>query len=163
MIKLMLFALGVLVLDQAVKLWVLANFALGEARAFIPGVLQLRYVRNTGIAFSFLEGQQWILMVITPLPLIAMVVLLAKRVFSCKVQQFAVAAVLAGGLSNWIDRIVHGAVIDMFEPTFMRFAVFNVADIFITCGAIVFFVAYVIEENRKKKASAETTEEKAGE
>jgi len=152
MLKLGLFALGVILVDQGVKLWVLANFALGEARVFIPGVLQLRYIQNTGMAFSLFVGHPWIPMVLTPLILIVMGYLLfGKKLFPCQVQQFALAAVMAGGLSNWIDRIFHGFVIDMFEPAFMRFAVFNVADSFISVGGIVFVIAYILSETRKNR------------
>ena len=152
MIKIIFFALGIIVLDQAVKLWVLASFALGEARPFIPGVLQLRYVQNTGMAFGLLAEHQWIFLIFNPLILIAVTAFVVKtKIFTGKAQQFAFAAFVAGGFSNWIDRIAHGFVVDMFEPTFMRFAVFNVADIFIILGAIVLFVAYALSETRKHR------------
>ena len=152
--KLILIALGVFALDRVVKMWTLANFALGEARPLIPGVIQLRYVRNTGVAFSFLADHQWILMLIIPLMLIGLGIALAKGVFPCPVQKIALVAVMAGGFGNLLDRILYGHVVDMFEFLFMNFAVFNVADIFITIGAPVLFIAYVLGEWRKEKAIA---------
>ena len=90
-----------------------------------------------------------------PLILIAITIFAVKdKMLTPKVQGFALTAFVAGGFSNWIDRIAHGFVIDMFEPIFMRFAVFNVADIFITVGATVFIVAYVLSEVRKNRAKA---------
>ena len=65
----------------------------------------------------------------------------------------ALVGILAGGLGNLIDRIRLGYVVDMFEVEFMNFAVFNVADIFITCGAVVLFV-YVLFFDRKEKKDA---------
>jgi len=150
-----LFALGIIALDQILKAWVLANFALGEVRPFIPGLLQLRYTQNTGMAFSFLAGHAWVPLILTPLLLIGLGFCLWKKMFPCKVQQLALAAVMAGGLSNWIDRLIHGFVVDMLDPVFMRFAVFNLADCFITLGGIVFFVAYLLSEHRKKQGQEE--------
>jgi hypothetical protein len=54
--------------------------------------------------------------------------------------------VLGGALGNFLDRIDMGYVVDMFEFIFVKFAVFNVADIFITCGAIMFCI-FVIFNN----------------
>ena len=151
--KLALLGMGIviLVLDRVVKMWVLASFTLGEARPLIPGLVGLRYTRNTGMAFSFLVDHQWVPMIVAPLVLIGLGIVLYKRVFSCPVQQFCVVALMAGGLGNWLDRILYGYVVDMFELLFMNFAVFNVADIFITLSAPVFFIAYLIGERRKKK------------
>jgi len=151
----LLFGLGIFAVDRIVKLWVVNSFALGEVRAFLPGLLQFRYVQNTGMAFGFLTGHQWIFLVLTPLILGVLGVLIAKGMFPCPVQRLAIVAVMAGGFGNWVDRLVYGAVIDMFEPTFMRFAVFNVADIFIVVGGITFAVAYIVDEWRKEKCGAQ--------
>ena len=160
MAAMILVALGVLILDQLSKVWILTNFAVGEARAFIPGVLQLRYVQNTGMAFSFLVDHQWVPMVLTPLLLAFLGVCLARGLFPCKIQRLALAAVMAGGLSNWIDRVVHGFVVDMLEPVFMRFAVFNIADCFITVGGIVLLITlFVTELGKKKERPAESGDE----
>ena len=157
--KLVLLAIGIFVLDRVVKIWILANFALGEARSFIPGLVQLRYTRNTGIAFSFLEAHQWVPMILVPLVLIGLGIALAKRAFPCFWQQLGLVAVMAGGLGNWIDRVLYGYVVDMFDLLFMNFAVFNVADIFITLGSVVFLVAFIAGEWRKGKRSAPEQEE----
>ena len=55
-----LFAAAIVVVDQITKFLTVANIALYEGVPFIPGVLQLTYVRNTGAAFSSFEGQQWL-------------------------------------------------------------------------------------------------------
>jgi len=159
MLKLALFAIGAFALDRIVKMWVLANFTLGEVRPFIPGLVQFRYTRNTGMAFSFLADHQWVFLIFVPLVLIGLGIALKKGAFPCPWQQLGLIAAMTGGLGNWVDRILYGSVVDMFEFTFVRFAIFNVADIFITCGAILFFVAYLIGEHRKKDQATEVTEE----
>ena len=47
-----------------------------------------------------------------------------------------------GGIGNAIDRVMAGRVTDFFATTFMDFAVFNVADVFITCGVILTFILW---------------------
>ena len=155
-----LLGLLIFLIDRLVKILILNNFALGEVRSFLPGLLQLTYARNTGMAFGFLGGHQWIPLVLTPLILVGLGILLVKKMFPCQICRLALVAVMAGGLGNWVDRIAYGYVVDMFEFTFIRFAVFNVADIFITVGGIVFLVAYFSSEMRAMKAKGtEQTEE----
>jgi len=160
--KLALLAIGIFVLDRVVKAWILANFALGEVQPLIPGLVQLRYTRNTGMAFSFLATHQWVPMVLVPIVLIGLGFAFAKRAFPCLWQQLGLIAVMAGGFGNWIDRILYGYVVDMFELMFMNFAVFNVADIFITLGAILFLSAFVLGEWRKGKGADSAQAETSG-
>ena len=62
--------------------------------------------------------------------------------------------VAGGGIGNAIDRVVAGRVTDFFATTFMDFAVFNVADIFITCGVVVAFVLWVRWDKEREAAEA---------
>ena len=158
-----IFGLLVFLIDRVVKILILNNFALGETRSFLPGILQLTYTRNTGMAFGFLGGHQWIPLVLTPLILIGLGILLAKKMFPCRVCRLGLVALMAGGFGNWVDRIAYGYVVDMFEFTFIRFAVFNVADIFITVGGIVFLVAYFLSETRAMKEKGTESAEESSE
>ena len=147
-----LFALVIVLIDQAVKLWVLANFTVGEVRPFIPNILQFHYYQNTGMAFGLLAGHPWFFIASRPLLLTVFAVFLVKvNIFPHRLQQFALIAVMAGGFSNWIDNIAHGFVIDMFEPTFMSFAIFNVADSFITVGVAIILTTFIFSEVRKNR------------
>ena len=65
---------------------------------------------------------------------------------------------LAGTVGNAIDRVRYGYVVDMFELKFINFAIFNVADLFITVGAIVFAVYLLFFEGREKLKEAQTDE-----
>jgi len=141
--------------DRAFKMFIMQNFYLGETRSFIPGLLQFNYVQNTGVAFGFLANHQWVPLVLTPLTLAALVIFLARNKFPCLVQRLALVCVMAGGLGNWVDRLLYGFVVDMIEPTFVRFAVFNIADIFITVGGITFVVAYAVSEWRATQGKCE--------
>ena len=52
-------------LDQLVKWYVVKNIPLGVVKSFIPHVVSLTYLQNTGAAFSLLENQQWFFTLIT--------------------------------------------------------------------------------------------------
>ena len=132
-----LFVGGIVAADQFTKYLTVANIALYEDVPFIPGLLQLTYVQNTGAAFSSFEGQQWLFALIFT----GFTVMLGREVYKksmgfTTLVWWCIAAIYGGGLGIRIDRIRMGYVVDMIEPTFMEFPVFNVADIFITCGCI---------------------------
>ena len=138
-----LLAAAVIGLDQLVKYLVVASIAPGAQAALIPGLVRLTYVKNTGAAFSILTGHRWPLAVIT-LAVVALIVFaLARRYVTHPFGVLTLAAVTGGALGNLIDRLRLGYVVDMFEFEFVRFPVFNVADIFLTCGAVLLCV-YII-------------------
>ena len=136
-----LFALGVVGIDQLTKYLTVANIPLFTDVQFLPGFLDLTYVRNTGAAFSMLEGQIWLFIVI----FIVMTLLIFLEYFKSplpftKLERWCIAAIYGGGIDNMIDRISRGFVVDMIKTEFMEFPVFNVADCFITCGCILLLV-----------------------
>ena len=133
-----LFALGIVALDQWTKFLVLENIPLYGHVDAIPGLVHFTYVRNTGAAFSAFEGAQWLFAIIF-LALTAAVFFeyFKKRQPFTTFERWMIASIYGGGVGNMIDRVRFGYVVDMIEVDFMRFAVFNVADIFITCGCIL--------------------------
>ena len=132
------FIAAVVAADQFAKYLTVANIPLFSDVPFIPGLLQLTYVQNTGAAFSSFQGQQWLFAVM--FVIFTGVILwefFKKPMPFTKLERWCIAAVYAGGLGNMIDRVRLGYVVDMIETTFMEFPVFNVADCFITCGYIL--------------------------
>lgn len=136
--------------DQITKALVRANIPFGTGVKLIPGVVQLTYVRNTGAAFSMLSGGRWLFLALVVVFFAAVAVLIRKKILSKPVELWCLAAIGGGALGNAIDRAVTGEVTDMIEPLFMEFAVFNVADVFITCGAIA-LVVYMLFFDRAQK------------
>lgn len=148
---LVLVAAAVAVLDQLVKLLVVANIPLGGTVPAIPGLFHLTYLQNTGAAFSMLEGQRTFFLILTLL-FLAAVVLCAVKKWLDRPYLWILAAITGGAIGNLIDRMAFGYVVDMIELEFMQFAVFNVADMFITCGAVVLAVyALLIDRTDDKK------------
>lgn len=145
-----LFVAGIVVADQLVKYLVVTNIPLGGVVPVLDGVLHLTYVQNTGAAFSMLRGGRWLFVAMFAVAVVAVAAMIRKKLLSKPVELWCIAAVLGGGVGNLIDRLLHSYVVDMLEVEFMSFAVFNVADIFITCGAI-FLAVYVLLFDREKK------------
>jgi signal peptidase II len=139
-------------LDRISKNAAVAAFGAGDTKEFLFGLFQFRYTENTGAAFSSFADNKSILIVFTALVIIlCLFVLLAKKV-KAKIPVVCLVLIVSGGIGNLIDRIAKGYVVDFIEPLFMNFAVFNVADIFITCGAILLMCYEVATLIREKQA-----------
>lgn len=132
---------GLVGFDQWSKAWVLSKLPAGEAVTVLPDLLQFRYVRNTGAAFSLLSGRTAFLTVVTALILVFAVVLLFTGRVRGKADRIAVLLLVAGGLGNLIDRVVRHFVVDFIEVLFTNFAVFNFADICVTTGAVLLILS----------------------
>lgn len=149
-----LFLAAVTAADQITKALVRANIPYGDTVALLPGVVQLRHVRNPGAAFSMLGGFRWFFLALVLVFFVGVGILIKKKVLRRPAELWALAAIGGGALGNAIDRALCGEVTDMIDPLFIDFAVFNVADCFITCGA-VFLAVYVVFFDRSKEHKQE--------
>jgi signal peptidase II len=155
------------VADQVVKYLVRASLAVGQSVPFIPHVIQLTYVQNTGAAFSSFSGATFLLGLVSAAVSVFLVLVLVKKWVRHPYGRWPVALILAGALGNMIDRFVMGYVTDMFQTLFMNFAVFNVADICVVVGVIA-MVLYVLlgwekfegKTSKKKSQEQDNQEEK---
>ncbi len=142
------------VIDRLTKYAAVMTVKADGPKEFLFGLMQFRYVENTGAAFSLFSDNTMILIVLTAIFLIAGIVVLLKRTLKPMFLNISVMLVIAGGLGNLIDRIAYGYVVDFIEPLFVDFAVFNFADCCITIGAfmIIAYEIYEIISERRKKA-----------
>ena len=139
-----LLAAALVVLDQLVKLLVLRFLPLGGRVPLIPHLVELTYVQNTGAAFSLFSRHTWVLAVVSALVAAALIVALQTKKVVHPLGRWPLALVLAGAVGNLIDRAFRGFVVDMFNVLFMRFAVFNVADICVVVGGIGLALYYIL-------------------
>ena len=137
---------ALIVLDQLVKAYVVQNIALGEIKSWIPNLVSLTYLQNRGAAFSMLQDQQWFFAVITLVVMAGAIWYLHKHIEDSLWIVFGLVLIIAGGLGNFIDRIGQGFVVDMFHLDFVNFAIFNVADSYLTVGVVVLLLAMLKEE-----------------
>ena len=137
---------ALIVLDQLVKAYVVQNIALGEIKSWIPNLVSLTYLQNRGAAFSMLQDQQWFFALITFVVMGVAVWYLHKHIEDSWWLVTGLVLIIAGGLGNFIDRISQGFVVDMFHLDFVNFAIFNVADSYLTVGVLVLLLAMLKEE-----------------
>ena len=138
-------------LDQLVKNYVVQQIPLGEVRSWIPNLVSLTYLQNRGAAFSMLENQQWLFTLVTFLVIGGAVYYLIKHLHASKWMLAGLTLVIAGGLGNFIDRIRQGFVVDMFQLDFINFAIFNVADMYLTFGVAILLLMILKEEKDGSK------------
>lgn len=137
--------IGLIILDQAVKIFINANLA-NKSIQIIPGVLKFTYVRNTGIAYGL--GSESIILVI----LINLFILIALGIVWYKMRkelltsvQLIFSIIMAGGISNLIDRVFRGYVIDYIDLNqIIDYPVFNIADIAIVLGFVAILAITMI-------------------
>lgn len=139
------FAALIVAADQITKFLVVQNIPLWERVEVLPGIVGLTYVQNDGAAFSILEGQQWLFAIIFAVFTVAVIWEFWKKSLPFTTfERFCIVAIYAGGLGNMIDRLRLGYVVDMVSTEFIDFPVFNIADIFITCGCLILILHLVL-------------------
>lgn len=152
-IKIIITIFILLVLDQVAKLYMLMEKPQIE---LFHGFLSLSYVENTGSAFGIASGNLLTVMV-SNLIILAIIVKFMINQFDRmdKLTKIILCIVLAGGISNLIDRIAHGFVVDYIKIDLFSFPVFNLADIYIVVGWImlVFLTAKYTFKMQKTKDS----------
>jgi signal peptidase II len=136
-LPILIFIVLAVVLDQIVKTAVDRYLPLQEAVPVIP-MLALYRTYNLGVAFSMLSGMDGWLIVGMRLVIVAFVVWLWRRSSKDRwLAHLGFALIIAGALGNLVDRFLYGHVIDyiLFHTETWSFAVFNLADSFISVGA----------------------------
>lgn len=150
-------AAALVALDQLVKYLVSANIPVGGSVPFLPYIMDLTYVQNTGCAFSLLEEHTWLLTIVSAVMSVVLAGALAKGFFKHPLGKVTLSLLLAGAVGNLIDRAFYGYVIDMFRTLFMDFAVFNVADICVVVGGIAAAAYYLfLYDKLEGKANEQT-------
>ena len=111
----------------------------------MPG-FEFKYAENTGMAFSILKSQPELLTILVSVILIYLI----YQSYKSQELSIAMALIIAGGLGNLIDRFVQGFVVDFINPTFIDFAVFNIADIALNVGVVIAVIASLSETKVKQ-------------
>lgn len=157
-------AVLLVVADQLIKQWANAVLQPVGAITLLPGIVELRYYLNDGMAFSMLAGKQTLLIAMTSIMLVCVLALLLLRKMN-PWERVSWMLILGGGVGNLIDRVLNGEVVDYINVLFMNFAVFNFADICITTGVIMLMLWVVydsIKKDKEEKAAAQQNENADG-
>lgn len=142
------------VLDQASKVWAVQVLQPAGTLPFLPGVMQLTFALNDGAAFSLLAGRQGLLIVVTSVALAGMLAFVLLGGASNGWVRWGLVLIIGGGASNLLDRLLNRVVVDYFDVTFMNYAIFNLADCFVTVGCVLLFIGILFGERMARRKGA---------
>lgn len=148
-------AVILILLDQGTKLLALGSLKSLGSVTFLPGILDFTFVENRGVAFGMFSGQRWMILILTG-AIIGVLIYYYKKLPAGREYRWvrcALVMVMSGAVGNLIDRIFRGYVIDFFEFTFVKWYVFNVADIYVVLGVLwlLFLMLFVIKDEPKEE------------
>ena len=149
-------------LDQLTKL-LAVKYLMDGSVTVIPWLIDFTYVENRGMAWGLLADQRWIFMTASVIAIAALSVFLYMRRSPNLLYGIAISAIISGGIGNMIDRTVLGYVVDFLEVTFMDFPVFNVADSFVSVGAVGLIVLLLVDIVREARSERQKKAKKDGE
>ena len=144
-------ALIAVAIDQLSKLWATSVLpAGGRQLVAVPGWLWFRLLKNTGGSFSLLRNHNLLFIGASLLILVAIAFLLGRGSLSHPVSAVALGAIAGGAVGNVIDRIRLAGVIDFIQvrwwPTY-----FNLADVAIRLGVLVFLAGLFLERGARQR------------
>lgn len=126
-----------IIIDQITKMYML------QKRIVSIGIINLVYTENTGIAFGMAKNSTILITIITMLMICVLII------FAKKNNTLGVALILGGSISNLIDRLFRGFVIDYIDINkIISYPIFNIADIFIVLGAILMGIEMLRQEKK---------------
>lgn len=149
MISIFLIGILFLLIDIISKQLVLYFMVENQTIQIIPHFFSLTYVKNTGVAFSMLEGNILFILLMSVI-VVGVLVYFAKSKGNGRLEKICYSMILGGALGNFLDRIFYGYVIDFFDFTLFGFkmAIFNVADVEIVCGVFLLIVLEILKERK---------------
>lgn len=141
-----------LLFDQATKAF-FESFDLGvQIAGPFFGIVDFTLVHNTGAAWGIFSDMTALLAVLSVLVCaLAALYLFVFAPTSSPLAAVGLSLVFAGGIGNAIDRLCNYYVIDFIRPVFIDFPVFNIADIGVTCGCVLFLVSLALEWARQSR------------
>lgn len=129
-----------ILIDQVTKF--LAT-KLVKSKVIVKGLVNFTYVENRGAVFGFMQGSNYIMAILSVIICIALIIYLTRLIKDGKTPSVGFYLVIAGGLSNIIDRIFRGYVVDFIDTPFI--ATFNVADMLVVIGACFIILSQLKE------------------
>ena len=138
-------AVVLLALDQFTKYLAIERLKDRPAVPLIDGVLELNYLENRGSAFGMLQNQKYFILFVGVVFMAVILFFLFKLPEGKKfcIVHIFLAAVIAGGAGNMIDRIRFDYVVDFISFVLINFPIFNVADCYIVVSVIGLFILFL--------------------
>ena len=131
--------------DQFTKLLAIQNLKDKPAYVLIDGVLELDYLENRGSAFGMLQNQKGFILTLGFIFLALLLLLLFRLPEQKKynILHICIAAIVAGGIGNMIDRFRFDYVVDFISFVLINYPIFNVADIYVVVATVGLFILFL--------------------
>lgn len=145
MIYLLIIILG-LVIDRLTKIYAVNNLM---ERTLAGKLINLTYLENRGAAFGILQDKRLIFIILTTAIVIYLLYYFLKNIkTSPMILNLSLAMIISGAIGNFYDRLIQGYVVDFIEFSFVRFPVFNVADILVTAGCTLMIIYIILHGDK---------------
>ena len=143
-------AVLVVIFDQLTKVLIYGT----PAKSIIGNLLWFQSTFNTGVAFSMFENMTIVFSVVSFVASgIFIYFIISNKVLKYKAEKIAIGAILGGTVGNLIDRVFLSGVRDFIYLKFMNFAIFNIADMAVSLGAVAFCIIMIIYEFKNSKTT----------
>ena len=154
--KIILISILILIIDIISKQIILTNLIEHQSISIIKKFFSITFAKNTGVAFSFLEGQIPLIIIITS----SIIILILKYIKSNnpnKYEQLCYGLIIGGSIGNLIDRIIYGYVIDFLDINLFGypFPIFNLADTAIVIGIFTLIILSIIESRKENETNSQ--------
>jgi signal peptidase II len=142
----------ILLLDQITKFIVASSMKVGDSFNVIPNFLNITSHRNNGAAWGILSGKMSFFYIITIIILVVLIIFYIKEAKQHLLMQVAISLLFAGALGNFIDRVLHGEVVDFVDTNIFgyNFPIFNVADSSLTIGVLLIVIALLTDMKKEE-------------
>lgn len=159
-IKILIFTLIFVILDQYTKYLAVIHLKGKNEHVFIKNILSFNYLDggNDGAAWGIFSGKTSLFIILTVIACFIFMIFIRNCILLSKkdsldnhkivIMQYLLSLLMAGALGNFIDRLIHGYVIDFICFKFINFPIFNVADCYVTvsCVFIVILCLFFLDE-----------------
>lgn len=155
--KIILISILVLIIDILTKQLVINTMIEHQSIPIINNFFSITYAKNTGVAFSFLEGKVPLIIIATTI-IIIIILKYIKSTNPNKLESICYGLLLGGSIGNLLDRIIYGYVIDFLDFNICGYSypIFNLADTFIVIGIFILIIFSFIESRNQNEVSKQS-------
>lgn len=145
MIYLIIIILG-LVVDRLTKIYAVNNFM---EKSIDGKLINLTYLENRGAAFGILQDKRLVFIILTTAIVLYLLYYFVKNIKTSPIiLNLSLAMIISGAIGNFYDRLIQGYVVDFLEFSFVKFPVFNVADILVTVGCALMIIYIILHGDK---------------
>jgi len=138
-----LISLFIVLSDQVVKFFIRSSMNIGDSISVIKNIFHITYVTNYGAGFGIMQGKTSLLIWFSII-VIGIILFYYDKIQEKKSLHIFSGLILGGTISNLIDRLLFGFVIDFLD--FRIWPVFNIGDSCICIGVACLIIYFIREK-----------------